>query len=63
MMNTEVVRLVPNTRQIIYFMDEKVEDLICCMDKDVEDEILKLLPDVPSGFRTASMTLKIRSSK
>lgn len=44
-------------------MDEKVEDLICCMDKDVEGEILKLLPDVPSGFRTASMALKIRSSK
>lgn len=42
-------------------MDEKVEDLICCMDKDIKGEIL--LPDDPPGFRTVCMTLKIRSSK
>lgn len=62
-MNAEAVRLVPSTREMIHFMDEKVEDLICCTDKDIEGEILKLLPDDPSGFRTASITLTIRSSK
>jgi hypothetical protein len=59
----EAMRSMPSAREIMRFMGKEAEDLLCCMDKEVEGEILKLLLEALSGFRQTSMTSETRTSR